>query len=62
MVTSGFDAWMASAEQVVAGAEAVGRNPESIVRSVIVNPLLARNERAAAAMARANRSSTVYAV
>ena len=52
MVTSGFDAWLASAKQVVAGAEAAGRNPESVVRSVIVNPLLARSQRSAEEMAR----------
>jgi phthiodiolone/phenolphthiodiolone dimycocerosates ketoreductase len=52
MATSGFDAWLASTEQVVAAAEAAGRSPESLVRSVIVNPLLARNQRAAEAMAR----------
>jgi phthiodiolone/phenolphthiodiolone dimycocerosates ketoreductase len=52
MATSGFDAWLASTEQVVAAAEAAGRSPESLVRSVIVNPLLARNQRAAGAMAR----------
>ena len=52
MVTSGFDAWLASAKQVVAGAEAAGRNPYSLVRSVIVNPLLARNQRSAEQMAR----------
>ncbi len=52
MVTSGFDAWLASAKQVVAGAEAAGRNPDSLVRSVIVNPLLARDERSAQQMAR----------
>ena len=52
LVTSGFDAWLASAKQVVAGAEAAGRNPYSLVRSVIVNPLLARNQRSAEQMAR----------
>jgi len=52
MVTSGFDAWLASAKQVVAGAEAAGRNPDSLVRSVIINPLLARNQRSAEEMAR----------
>ena len=52
MVTSGFDAWLASAKQVVAGAEAAGRNPDSLVRSVIVNPLLVRDRQSAEEMAR----------
>ena len=51
MVTSGFDAWCASAEQVVAGAKDAGRNPDSLVRSVMVNPLLARDDRAAEELA-----------
>jgi phthiodiolone/phenolphthiodiolone dimycocerosates ketoreductase len=52
MVTSGFDAWLASAKRVVAGAEAAGRNPDSLVRSVMVNPLLVRNRQSAEEMAR----------
>ena len=52
MVTSGFDGWLASAKNVVAGAEAAGRNPDSLVRSVMVNPLLARNRHSAEEMAR----------
>ena len=49
---SGFDAWLASTRQVVAGAEAAGRNPDSLVRSVLVAPLLARNQSSAEEMAR----------
>jgi phthiodiolone/phenolphthiodiolone dimycocerosates ketoreductase len=52
MVTSGFDGWLSSAKQVVAGAAAAGRNPESLVRSVIVNPLLVRDQGSAEEMAR----------
>ena len=52
MAYSGFDAWLASTKQVVAGAEAAGRNPDSLVRSVIVNPLLVRNQSSAEEMAR----------
>jgi phthiodiolone/phenolphthiodiolone dimycocerosates ketoreductase len=49
---SGFDAWLASTKQVVAGAEAAGRNPDSLVRSVFVAPLLVRNQSSAEEMAR----------
>lgn len=52
MSTSGFDAWLAAAKHVVAGAQAAGRNPDSLVRSVIVNPLLARNHRSSEELAR----------
>ena len=51
MVTAGFDAWRASAEQVVTGAKDAGRNPDSLVRCVMVNPLLARDDRAAEELA-----------
>ena len=49
---SGFDAWLASTKQVVAGAEAAGRNPDLLVRSVFVSPLLVRNQSSAEEMAR----------
>jgi phthiodiolone/phenolphthiodiolone dimycocerosates ketoreductase len=52
ILTAGFDAWHASAADVAAGARAAGRNPDSLIRSVFVPPLLARDERAAEELAR----------
>jgi phthiodiolone/phenolphthiodiolone dimycocerosates ketoreductase len=52
LVTSGIEAWLASAAHVAAGAQEAGRNPDSLIRSVMINPLLARDERAAAELAR----------
>lgn len=52
MVTSGFDARLTAAKHVIAGAEAAGRNPDSLVRSVVVKPLLARDQSSAEEMAR----------
>ena len=51
LVTSGIDAWRASAAHVAAGAQEAGRNPDALIRSVMINPLLARDKRAAEELA-----------
>ena len=51
LVTSGIDAWRASAAHVAAGAREAGRNPDSLIRTVMINPLLARDEWAAEELA-----------
>jgi len=52
ILNAGFDAWHTAAAQVVTGATEAGRDPDSMTRSVMVAPMLARSRKSADTLAR----------